>query len=355
MSGQSSGLRLGQARGASANRPCHRHATEVWMAYCSECTAWHLGHQTAVPSPGLGQRPTDRRPSRSSPDGLVSSLDGTDPGVRRTAAAEDMRCSVVATPLQSTAHHRGHADPASRRPGSTALTVDPTSRPRPGRPASRPVPALGHRTIGGSGRARPDGVAHGRESTAPRTDGYEITAQLVRRAAGGDEVASDAIVDGYSRLLWSVVRGFRLTDAQAADAVQTTWVRLLENLDAIREPERLGGWLRTTARRVCLETVRRASRECPVDPQRHTALEQVAGRADDPEAHVLRQERAAMVREALGKLPQRHQRLLELLVASPPLSYEEISARLGMPVGSIGPTRARLLTRLRTALAPAVP
>jgi len=325
------------------------------MAYCSECTAWHLGHQTAVPSPGLGQRPADRRPSRSSPDGLVSSLDGTDPGVRRTAAAEDMRCSVVATPLQSTAHHRGHADPASRRPGSTALSVDPTSRPRPGRPASRPVPALGHRTIGGSGRARPDGVVHGRESTAPRTDGYEITAQLVRRAAGGDEVAWNAIVDEYSRLLWSVVRGFRLTDAQAADAVQTTWVRLLENLDAIREPERLAGWLRTTARRVCLETVRRASRECPVDPQSHTALGQVAGRADDPEAHVLRQEQAAMVREALGKLPQRHQRLLELLVASPPLSYEEISARLGMPVGSIGPTRARLLTRLRTALAPAVP
>jgi RNA polymerase sigma factor (sigma-70 family) len=216
------------------------------------------------------------------------------------------------------------------------------------------VPALGHRTIGGSGRARPDGIAHDREATAPRTDGYEITAQLVRRAAGGDEVAWDAIVDGYSRLLWSVVRGFRLTDAQAADAVQTTWVRLLENLDAIREPERLAGWLRTTARRACLETVRRAGRECPVDPQRHTALEQVVEEADDPEAHVLQQERAAMVREALRKLPQRHQRLLELLVASPPLSYEEISARLGMPVGSIGPTRARLLTRLRTALAPAV-
>ncbi|SDL74515.1 RNA polymerase sigma factor, sigma-70 family [Geodermatophilus siccatus] len=262
---------------------------------------------------------------------------------------------MVATPLQSTTHpHRGHPASASRRPESTAPTVDPSSRPRPGRPAPAPVPAPGHRTIGGSGRARPDGVAHGRESTAARTGGHEITAQLVRRAAGGDEVAWDAIVDRYSRLLWSVVRGFRLTDAQAADAVQTTWVRLLENLDAIREPERLAGWLRTTARRACLETVRRASRECPVDPHVHTALEQVAGRADDPEAHVLRQERAAMVREALGELPQRHQRLLELLVASPPLSYEEISARLGMPVGSIGPTRARLLTRLRTALAPAV-
>ncbi|MGY1761616.1 RNA polymerase sigma factor [Geodermatophilus sp. SYSU D00779] len=203
-------------------------------------------------------------------------------------------------------------------------------------------------------RARPDGVAHGRGSTAPRTGGHEITAQLVRRAAGGDEVAWNVIVDEYGRLLWSVVRGFRLTDAQAADAVQTTWVRLLENLDAIREPERLAGWLRTTARRACLETIRRGSRESPVDPQTHTVLEQVAERAEDPEAHVLRRERAAMVREALSKLPERHQRLLELLVASPPVSYEEISARLGMPVGSIGPTRARLLTRLRTTLAPAV-
>src|SRR3712207_9243871 len=83
----------------------------------------------------------------------------------------------------------------------------------------------------------------------------EVT-MLVHRAAEGDPVAWDAIVDEYAGLLWSVVRGFRLNEAQAADAVQTTWLRLVEHVADLREPQHLAGWLKTTASRVCLQVIR---------------------------------------------------------------------------------------------------
>ncbi|SDN06789.1 RNA polymerase sigma factor, sigma-70 family [Geodermatophilus siccatus] len=182
-----------------------------------------------------------------------------------------------------------------------------------------------------------------------------VLADLVQRAADGNQEAWRAIVERYSALLWSVVRSHRLSDAQAADAVQATWLKLLENIRTIREPARLAGWLRTTVRRECLETLRRTGRERPSDP--HSAEPVAAAASDlvdgDPEGSALRRERVDLVRAAVADMPERSQRLLELLVASPPLRYEEIGARLGMPVGSIGPTRARLLARLRATLAAA--
>jgi len=181
----------------------------------------------------------------------------------------------------------------------------------------------------------------------------ESTGHLVRRAAQGDQRAWNAVVQQYSGLLWSVAREFRLTDTHAADAVQTTWLRLLEDPGAMRRPERLGRWLRTTARRTCLDVIRGAGPERPTEPH-----EPADGATDDapdnphtdPEAHVLRQERMGQVRRAVQDLPGPDQQLLELLVASPPLSHEEIGARLGVPVEGIEPTRARLFTGLRTAL-----
>jgi RNA polymerase sigma factor (sigma-70 family) len=178
---------------------------------------------------------------------------------------------------------------------------------------------------------------------------------MLRRAGEGDAAAWNAIVDEYAGLLWSVVRGFRLGEAQAADAVQTTWLRLVEHLGAIREPERLAGWLRTTARRVCLEILREGAREQAADLCSDPGEAACFGRegpddVDAPETVALRQEREALVRRVVTILPERQQVLLGLLVASPPLRYEEISARLDMPVGSIGPTRARILARLRGAL-----
>ena len=198
-------------------------------------------------------------------------------------------------------------------------------------------------------------VSAGTASPGPLAD--EDTAHLLRLAGHGDKAALRAIVERFDSLLWSVVRGFRLGDAQAADAVQTTWLRLIENLSTIRNPERLAGWLQTTARRVCIETIRRTRRECQLDLHGRdlgAAENRDADRHEnEPEAFAVRKERVAMVGRAVQELPQRHQELLGLLVASPPMSYGEIGARLGMPVGSIGPTRARLLARLRTALEPA--
>jgi RNA polymerase sigma factor (sigma-70 family) len=180
----------------------------------------------------------------------------------------------------------------------------------------------------------------------------EVTV-LVRRAAAGQQTAWEALVDEYSHLVWSVVRGFRLGEAQAADAAQTTWLRLVEHLTDIRDPERLPGWLRTTARRTCLAIIRESGREQLTEHVDDLSASIGRYRDDEdggPEARVLRQDRQALVRQALAGLTERQRTLLALLVASPPMSYSEIGARLDMPVGSIGPTRARILARLREAL-----
>ena len=178
---------------------------------------------------------------------------------------------------------------------------------------------------------------------------------LIHRAAEGDPTAWNAIVDEFAGLLWSVVRGFRLNEAQSADAVQTTWLRLVEHIADLREPEHVAGWLKTTAHRVCLQVIRQGGREQltdweedrgPVSGVRYEGPDE-----DGPEAAAMRREQQVLVRRALAELPDRHRQLMELLVASPPISYQDISARLGMPVGSIGPTRARILTRMRDSLA----
>ena len=180
----------------------------------------------------------------------------------------------------------------------------------------------------------------------------EVTV-LVRRAAAGQQTAWEELVDGYSSLVWSVVRGFRLSEAQAADAAQTTWLRLVEHLTDIRDPERLPGWLRTTARRVCIAIIRESGREQlteRVDDLGATVDRYRDAGYDGPEARALQQDREALVRQALAGLTERQRTLLGLLVASPPMSYSEIGARLDMPVGSIGPTRTRILARLRESL-----
>ena len=251
----------------------------------------------------------------------------------------------MASSRPGSTRHRGHPRSVSRVPESTGRAAEPTSRPRRPRPAPGPTP-VGHRTARVAATRRPD--------PAPAAQGS--TGHPVRRAAQGDQRAWNAVVQQYSGLLWSVAREFRLTDAQAADAVQTTWLRLLEDPGAMGRPERFAGWLRTTARRTCLEVIRGAGRERPSEPHERfgaTADHAPDRAATDPEAHVLRQERVDVVRRAVQELPEPDQQLLGLLVASPPLSHEEIGARLGVPVEGIEPSRTRLLDRLRTSLAPA--
>jgi RNA polymerase sigma factor (sigma-70 family) len=172
------------------------------------------------------------------------------------------------------------------------------------------------------------------------------TARLVHAAAQGDQTAWDRLVERYSGLLWAVARAHRLNSADAADIVQMSWLRLFEHLPEIRNPDGLGAWLATTARRECLRTLRRSARCEPSDE-----IDALAG--TDPEevdASLLQGERDACLWAALEQLSASDQALLRLLAADPPPSYQEISAALEMPIGSIGPTRARALERLRRAL-----
>jgi RNA polymerase sigma factor (sigma-70 family) len=169
---------------------------------------------------------------------------------------------------------------------------------------------------------------------------------LVQRAAGGDRAAWEELVERFSGLLWSIAIGYRLSQADAADVIQTTWLKLLEHLGTLRDPDRVGAWLATTARRECQRAVIQIGRMLPTDDERKLDV----GTTDmTPEAAVLTSERDRMLWEAFAKLSPHCQRLLRLLAVAAP-SYEEVASTLDMPVGSIGPTRARCLERLRRNL-----
>lgn len=171
------------------------------------------------------------------------------------------------------------------------------------------------------------------------------TADLLAAAADGDQQAWDALVDRFTGLLWTVARSHRLSTADAADVVQTTWLRFVEQLGRIREPERAGAWLATTCRRESLRVLRRDGRQVPTDDER--TLERPDTTAVGVEDLVVRVERDQLLWAAVEALPDRCRQLLRVLAADPAPSYEEVSAALAMPVGSIGPTRGRCLQRLR--------
>ena len=166
---------------------------------------------------------------------------------------------------------------------------------------------------------------------------------MIRAAHNGDEAAWAAIVDRFAGLVWSTARAHRLTAAEAADVSQTTWLRLIENLDRIKDPERVGAWLATTARRECLRHIRLKGREVPTGED--SVFEAPA--EDHVERRLITRERNAALRRAFARISERCQALLRLLAAPEPPSYEEVAAAFGMPIGAIGPTRARCLDQLR--------
>jgi RNA polymerase sigma factor (sigma-70 family) len=177
-----------------------------------------------------------------------------------------------------------------------------------------------------------------------RLDSDQLS-DLLRAAAHGDQEAWNQLVDQFNGLLWTITRTHRLGHADAADVVQLTWTRLVENLDRIREPAHVGAWLATTARRECLRLLRSMGRiqpmeEPPEPPVRH-------GADSGPEAAALMSERDVLLRQALSRLSPRCQQLLGLLMAPEQVRYAEISMVLNLPIGSIGPTRARCLDCLR--------
>jgi RNA polymerase sigma factor (sigma-70 family) len=170
---------------------------------------------------------------------------------------------------------------------------------------------------------------------------------VVRAARNGDRTAWNILVARYSGLIWGVARAHRLGDADAADVVQTTWLRLVEHLDQIRNPEGVGAWLATTARHECLRVLRVGQRHVLTDG--FDMPEEATETALD--ARLLTGERDAALWRAFSQISERCGRLLRMLVADPPPSYEEVGAALDMPIGSIGPTRARCLEQLRKRLA----
>jgi RNA polymerase sigma factor (sigma-70 family) len=176
----------------------------------------------------------------------------------------------------------------------------------------------------------------------------QAVAALVRNAAAGDLRSWERLVDQFARLIWSITADFKLSESDAADVAQTTWLRLLEHIDRIEYPDRVGSWLAATARNECLRSL--AARKRVVLAQDDEVLAGAVAAGPDVDERILADERDQVVRDALSQLPRRSQRLLELLMADPPTSYAEISSEMGLPVGSIGPTRGRCLAQLRVLL-----
>ena len=179
-----------------------------------------------------------------------------------------------------------------------------------------------------------------------RREGNGDVARLARRAAAGEQQAWSELIDRYSRLLWAIAHQHRLGAADAADVFQTTWLRLIEHIDGLSDPERVGAWLATTARRECLRVLRAGARELLAGD----AMPDVVAPLDDPAGRLIGAERDAELWQALARLRPRDQELLRMLVADPAPSYDEIAGTLAMPIGSIGPTRGRCLARLRKEL-----
>ena len=172
---------------------------------------------------------------------------------------------------------------------------------------------------------------------------------LVRAAAAGDADAWNELVSRYGGMVWSVACRHRLGAADAADVSQTTWLRLVEHLDRIEHPERVGGWLATTARREALRVLRQSRRQ--VSTADDNVLDLTLFEDVSPEVIVTKRSRDDELWRAFASLPTRCQLILELLGGDEPLSYAELAGALAMPVGSIGPTRARCLEQLARRVA----
>lgn len=180
----------------------------------------------------------------------------------------------------------------------------------------------------------------------PRAEASDL-AELVAAAREGDQLAWRTLVERITPLLWGVTRSFRLDHATRADVVQAAWVALAEHLDSVREPQALAGWLASTVRRACLHELNRRGR---VELRDGFAERDVVDHGPAPEQQAAAGDRDRRLWRAVSRLPERDQRLLVLLASNPPIRYSDIATILQIPVGSIGPTRARCLGRLRVQL-----
>jgi RNA polymerase sigma factor (sigma-70 family) len=171
---------------------------------------------------------------------------------------------------------------------------------------------------------------------------------LVTRAREGDHQAWDDLVARYLGMVHAICRGYRLGADDAADVNQVVWLRLAEHLTRIRAPDAVGGWIAATTRNECLRVLRVSGRLVLTDDE--ATLDHLDDRDTGIDGGLLVYERDRALLAAFGRLGERCQRLLRLMMADPPPSYDEIAAALDMPIGSIGPTRGRCLEQLRHLL-----
>ncbi len=181
--------------------------------------------------------------------------------------------------------------------------------------------------------------------------------ELVTAARAGCATSWREIVNRFDDHLQRVARARGLDGPTAKDVVQQTWLAAVTNIETLRSAQALGGWLRSILHHECLKALSLRQRESPrIDDTEliggtkgHTVVMRTEPRS--PEEETLQREQLMLVHTAQRRLSRRDQDLLTLLVIEPPLPYTEISRRLGMPIGSIGPTRARCFARLRRELA----
>jgi RNA polymerase sigma factor (sigma-70 family) len=188
------------------------------------------------------------------------------------------------------------------------------------------------------------GASEGQSSSAAL---YDAATAAFTRWREGDPVALDELVRMMSPVLWHVVRAAGLDRDASEDVVQNTWLTLVRSADSVRDAQAITRWLCTAARREAWRVSKAAHRARPVDDD---VLASRMPIADSPESEVVADDESQLLWRALSRLPERCQRLLRIVAWEPRPDYASVAASLGMPIGSIGPTRRRCLDKLRAEL-----
>jgi RNA polymerase sigma factor (sigma-70 family) len=176
----------------------------------------------------------------------------------------------------------------------------------------------------------------------------EDSMDLLLRARARDSAAWEEIVRRYSSVVYATVRSFRLQEADVLDAVQMTWLRFAENCHRVQYPERLAGWLATTARRECLHILRQQAKHTLTSAD--TMIDNVVDPGAGPEQRAIERDTARMLWNLVAELSPLRRTLLRALFADNPRPYADVARAAGIPPGGIGPTRARALQQLRRRL-----
>jgi RNA polymerase sigma factor (sigma-70 family) len=238
-------------------------------------------------------------------------------------------------------HGPGRLAPDKAGPGSSTAIRDGHGAALDTQPTGEPQ---GCRREVGAGTGKPASSGSG----SVRRPDRHVLADLTVRCQQGDRQAWDQLVRTFQSVVWTVGRSFNLSQADVQDVGQVVWLRVVEHIGSVRQPELIDAWIVTTARREALRHLSRAAKYVPVDEK--TFTDTSATHQENPEEKAILGDERLEVMAAFRQLPEKHQALLAMLMSEPPPSYDEISAALGIPRGSIGPTRARVLARTREIL-----